>query len=201
MTRRVVVAVLIGLGAGCATLRPPSQAVLDSVYVYVEGPGRYNAKASLVLIQCADGARWPVTAAHVAAEIQHQYPIRAQDVARDVAVLELPASWTGPGLPLGRLPRRGDLVWLIHAPAGIANLLSWGMVARVSQDQLVVAGSGFGGSSGGAVVNRAGELVGILIGLRGEIPGWGLYQGALFAVAVPAIRAVLTTVDADCAAT
>lgn len=106
-----------------------------------------------------------VTAGHLADEGRLTGP-RAERV--DLALVTHPVPTTG--LALSSRPHTlGEPVWIIHSPQGMNRVLSEGVVMQegVTQEstfpiQMFV----WGGSSGGAVVDRQGELLGILIGAQ-----------------------------------
>lgn len=152
-----------------------------------------------------------VTAAHVLRTDRHltiafsdgtQAPavVRAEDPETDLAVLQVPRTGLVPARFAGGDPRVGDLAVVVGSPLGLTNTVTAGII---SGDARTVTISSIGrsltgllqtdapispGNSGGAVVNRDGEVVGIS---EAYIPP---AEGAVaigFAIPSPAVRAVV----------
>ena len=155
-----------------------------------EGAGRLHGIGSGVIIS-ADGII--LTALHVvkgAAEVQvrlsngevfDRVELEGADERRDIAALKIPA---------GKLPALtaataaalsvGDNLYTVSNPSGLAWSASEGILSSVrSADEIPGAGTGFRllqftapiapGSSGGALVNRGGNLVGIITSSKGNM--------------------------------
>ncbi len=93
-----------------------------------------------------------------------RYPatVAAWDRKRDLAVLEVP-ELNAPPLPITTQARAGEWVLAAGTPMGYANSVSVGIVsAVVPKDHSVSTDAVVGpGSSGGPLVNAAGEVIGI----------------------------------------
>jgi S1-C subfamily serine protease len=109
------------------------------------------------------------------------------DEFTDLAVLKINAEGLIP-LKWGdsEALRRGDPVWAVGSPFGLANSVSLGIVAAKGrkgighsrfQDFLQTDAAINPGNSGGALVNEQGELIGINTAIIGEA-----YQGISFAI-------------------
>ncbi len=100
----------------------------------------------------------------------------AQEKATDLALLRVPFNRLN-GLSVGRTtPRMGDEVFTIGCPLGLSRTLSKGMVTqpqraidgkRLLQTDLATSQ----GNSGGPLVNRDGEVVGVVHGQMREAAG------------------------------
>lgn len=123
--------------------------------------------------------------------------ILADDERRDIAVLQIPG-FELPSLSLGNSDslRIGSSVILVGSPLGLENTVSTGIVSgRRSEPegfqlfQLTAPASQ--GSSGGAVLSTAGEVVGIAVSqMRGG-------QNLNFAVPINYARGILSHLDSE----
>jgi putative serine protease PepD len=102
--------------------------------------------------------------------------------AEDVAALrvEAPLPW----LPIAAdLPRVGDDVLVLGSPIGLEQSVSTGVVSALRAGGIQFTAPISPGSSGGPVLNAAGEVIGIS---TAGVPG-DLAQGIFFAVSSPTI--------------
>jgi serine protease Do len=123
--------------------------------------------------------------------------IVAVDEATDVAVIEVPADFPGPGLPLASpdaLLAAGDWIVVLGCPFGALPTATTGIVSSLPGAILAPANLSTKiqlnaavnpGNSGGPVINLEGAVVGVA---NASIPG-GFGLG--FAVPVEAVRGVL----------
>ena len=155
-----------------------------------EGAGRLHGIGSGIIIS-ADGVI--LTALHVvkgAAEVQvrlangevfDRVELEGIDERRDIAALKIPAAKL-PALSTSAAAdiSVGDNLYAVSNPNGLAWSASEGILSSVRPaDEIPGAGSGFRllqftapiapGSSGGALVNRAGNLVGIITSSKGNM--------------------------------
>jgi serine protease DegS len=143
------------------------------------------AKADSISVQLADG--------RVA-----QARIVGRDPDTDLAVLQVSLPRL-PVMPLGRSDqlRVGDIVLAIGNPIGLSQTVTQGIVSATGRGQLGIATfENFiqtdapinVGNSGGALINVAGELVGINTAVIGKNMG---VEGIGFAIPVNLVRGVL----------
>ena len=102
-------------------------------------------------------------------DVYDRVSILAEDERRDIAVLQV-AGFDLPTLPLGNSDsvRIGTPVVLIGSPLGLENTVSTGIVSGRRQEPegfhlLQVTAPASQGSSGGAVMNERGEVIGIAV--------------------------------------
>lgn len=102
-------------------------------------------------------------------DVYDDVEILAEDARRDIAVLQV-AGFDLPALPLGNSDsvRIGAAVVLIGSPLGLENTVSTGIVSGRRQEEegyrlLQVSAPASPGSSGGAVLSAAGDVVGIAV--------------------------------------
>lgn len=93
---------------------------------------------------------------------RYRATVKSWDRKRDLAVLEVP-DLTVPPLPVSTYARPGEWVLAVGTPMGYANSVSVGVVSAVvpkehSMSTDAVVGPG---SSGGPLVNAAGDVIGI----------------------------------------
>ena len=89
--------------------------------------------------------------------------VRHRDGGIDLAIVEVfvPAG-TAKAVRIGRLPPRlGEKLWCSSYPLG-KYILTTGVAAGQDGNELLSSAAVYGGSSGGGVYNRWGELVGIV---------------------------------------
>lgn len=116
--------------------------------------------------------------------------VEAQDELNDLALLTVPAVGVSRPLRLAsELPKPGETVFAIGNPQGLERTISHGLYSgprRVEgRDLLQVSASISQGSSGGPIVNSAGEVVGVAVSFMTD------GQNLNFAVPLGAIRALL----------
>ncbi len=114
--------------------------------------------------------------------------VLASDPASDLAVLKLPPSMSKPAILAETNPRPGDVVLAIGNAYGVGQAVTQGIVSGLGRSSLGLANiESFiqtdvavnPGSSGGALINSEGELVGIVTALFSTD---GTYQGISFAI-------------------
>lgn len=148
------------------------------------------ADADTVRVQLADGRVADAT-------------IVGRDPDTDLALLKVGLAKL-PVMPLGRSDqlRVGDVVLAIGNPIGLSQTVTQGIVSATGRGQLGVATfENFiqtdapinVGNSGGALINAAGELVGINTAVIGKNLG---VEGIGFAIPVNLVRGVLTEIIA-----
>ena len=127
-----------------------------------------------------EGKRWILTNRHVvsgAEEVviapQGKNPKRAGTYKispdLDLAVIECPAELDAKPLPLGKQDvNPGAEVFVLGYPLGITNVISRGIVGAVEDKYFLFDAPISSGNSGGPVVNRVGEVIGVAtMGSRG----------------------------------
>lgn len=117
--------------------------------------------------------------------------IEAQDELNDLALLAVPAVGVSRPLRLAsELPKPGETVFAIGNPQGLERTISHGLYSGPrsveGRDLLQVSASISQGSSGGPIVNAAGEVIGVAVSFLTE------GQNLNFAVPLTAIRALLS---------
>jgi S1-C subfamily serine protease len=147
------------------------------------------ASADLIRAQLADGR---------IAEAR----IVGRDPDTDLAVLQLDLKKDMPVMPLGHSDRLrvGDIVLAIGNPVGLSQTVTQGIVSATGRGQLGVATfENFiqtdapinVGNSGGALINTAGELVGINTAVLAKNLG---VEGIGFAIPVNLVRGVMSEI-------
>jgi len=120
--------------------------------------------------------------------------VLAADPASDLAVLKLPPAMSKPIVLAATGPRAGDIVLAIGNAYGVGQAVSQGIISGLGRSSLGLANienfiqtdaAVSPGSSGGALINTDGELVGIVTALFSTD---GTYQGISFAI--PALSAL-----------
>ncbi|HZF25980.1 MAG TPA: trypsin-like peptidase domain-containing protein [Steroidobacteraceae bacterium] len=141
--------------------------------------------ASVIKVQLADGR-------------EAQAKVMGRDTDTDLAVLQIGLKDL-PTMPLGRSDtlRVGDVVLAIGNPVGLSQTVTQGIVSATGRGQLGVArfenfiqtdAAINLGNSGGALVNAAGELVGINTAIIARNAG---IEGIGFAIPVNLVRGVM----------
>ncbi|HEY7378122.1 MAG TPA: trypsin-like peptidase domain-containing protein [Steroidobacteraceae bacterium] len=141
--------------------------------------------ASIIKVQLADGR-------------EAQAKVMGRDTDTDLAVLHIDLK-NLPTMPLGRSDtlRVGDVVLAIGNPVGLSQTVTQGIVSATGRGQLGVAtfenfiqtdAAINLGNSGGALVNAAGELVGINTAMFARNAG---IEGIGFAIPVNLVRGVM----------
>jgi hypothetical protein len=125
-------------------------------------------------------------------EVYDQVQLLGSDGRRDIAALKIPAHGLSFLEPAGS-PAVGNPVYAVTSANGLGWSATSGMVSAVrSADEVPGVGSGFrliqftapvaAGSSGGALVNGAGQLIGVITG--------GMGAGAAFAVPAESVMGI-----------
>lgn len=195
VTSVFLAALAIPLAAQQAPSSPDSNAIFEHtkaatvVILAGEGAGRLRSIATGVIIS-KDGVL--LTALHAvkgAAEVQvrmangevfDHVELLGSDERRDVAALKISAG-SLPALQPGSTTSlaQGDPVYAVTNASGLAWSATEGIISAIRPaDEVPGAGSGFRlvqfsapiapGSSGGALVDRAGALIGIITGSKGS---------------------------------
>jgi tetratricopeptide (TPR) repeat protein len=117
--------------------------------------------------------------------------IDIRDELNDLALLTAPGLGSARPLRLAtELPKPGEIVYAIGNPQGLERTISQGLYSGPrsveGQDLLQVSASISEGSSGGPVVNGAGELVGVAVSYLQE------GQNLNFAVPLAAVRTLIS---------
>lgn len=80
----------------------------------------------------------------------------------DLAVVECPSSFTAPPLALAHgPPHSGAEILALGFPLGLAKVITRGIVSSVEADYFLFDAAISSGNSGGPVVNRSGEAIGV----------------------------------------
>jgi Trypsin-like peptidase domain/Tetratricopeptide repeat len=115
--------------------------------------------------------------------------IEARDELNDLALLTIPVSVSRPLGLAAELPRPGETVYAIGNPQGLERTISHGLYSGPrsleGQALLQVSAAISEGSSGGPVVNGAGEVIGVAVSYLQE------GQNLNFAVPAAAVRALV----------
>jgi S1-C subfamily serine protease len=124
--------------------------------------------------------------------------LAGRDPASDLALLRIAGSnFQAVAFAAGSRPEVGDVVLAIGNPEGIGQTVTVGIISATGRDQpalsryedLVQTDAAINfGNSGGALVNAAGELVGIITGVLGRDRG---VQGVSFAIPAAPARRIL----------
>jgi S1-C subfamily serine protease len=142
------------------------------VYVTARGVDGKVAQGSGFFVKL-EGKRWILTNRHVvqgAEEVsvapQGKNPKRARSYKispdLDLAVVECPTDLEAKALPLAkRQPNPGTEVFALGFPLGIANVISRGIVGAAEDKYFLFDAPISSGNSGGPVVDRAGEVIGV----------------------------------------
>ncbi len=152
----------------------------------------------------AESAGLLITSAHVAEYMDHvMVTSDSGDTFRideliginkeaDIAFLKLPQESETDMLPLSEeKPERADTVYTVSSPKGILNLVSDGVVSGFREENgiewMIFTAPVSDGSSGGVLLNEAGEAVGMIIGMMEKT------QGINLALPAAVIRELLPT--------
>lgn len=123
-----------------------------------------------------DGASFVITAAHVV-EGFDQVKLRRKnltwngrvvklDKTNDLALVKVlkdlgPALWEESNAAITPVP--GDQVIIVGSPYGLEGTVTMGIVSRITYNRIQTDAAANPGNSGGPVVSRSGEVVGILV--------------------------------------
>lgn len=80
-------------------------------------------------------------------------------------------------------PHLGEQIYIVGAPVGFEDTVTFGRIAKVTKDYLIVDARISMGSSGGGVFDRRGNLLGIIQGIQGY---FGYWPGEHMNIAIPA---------------
>ncbi len=179
MNRTVIVCLLLVAVGSCSQQsreKSPEQIWKDSsssiVYVTAQGVDGKVAQGSGFFVKL-EGKRWILTNRHVvngAEEVaiapEGKNPKRAGSYKispdLDLAVIECPSDLEAKPLPLAKGEvNPGAEVFVLGYPLGIANVISRGIVGAVEDKYFLFDAPISSGNSGGPVVNRAGEVIGV----------------------------------------
>jgi Trypsin-like peptidase domain len=187
---RKTTACLLSLGVVSCSQQPKEKSAeqiwkdaSDSiVYVTAQGVDGKVAQGSGFFVKL-EGKRWILTNRHVvngAEEVaiapHGKNPKRAGAYKispdLDLAVIECPADLDAKPLPLAKEQvNPGAEVFVLGYPLGIANVISRGIVGAVEDKYFLFDAPISSGDSGGPVVNRAGEVIGVATMGSGNIEG------------------------------
>jgi len=109
-----------------------------------------------------------------------EFEILAVDVDRDVCILKAEVPWISPGLKLAqRMPKRGSKLYMISAPFGIFNpgmaLAFDGYLAGFDEaGDVIVSLPTRPGTSGSAILNKNGEVIGVIHSAYGMMENIGI---------------------------
>lgn len=142
-----------------------------------------------------------VTARHVVVNMKYMIATRddgttfrverilAVDEDSDVALCELPADANLKPLPVERnVPKRGTKVYAVGSQFGLINLVSDGIVSGTWESgdvkRVVFSAPVSGGSSGGPLLNEAGNVIGIVTGTyeKGQNLNLAAYADVIYAL-------------------
>jgi serine protease DegS len=146
------------------------------------------AGATTIRVQLADGRETQAT-------------VVGRDPDTDVALLTIKLTRL-PVMPLGDSDRAqvGDVVLAMGNPLGLAQTVTHGIISATGRSQLGVAtfedfiqtdAAINEGNSGGALVNGAGELIGINTAVLSKTAGNAGVEGIGFAIPVNLVRGVM----------
>ena len=142
-------------GAASGWIASPDGLIVTNAHLFE------NGKDDPLAVMTLDGEIFPVK------------EIVAADVAKDIAIIQIdPGSKTLRALPLANSAEPGDEVHVISHPQGQYYCLTSGKISRFHRDQLKedepptdwmsITADFAGGSSGGPVLNKNGEVVGMV---------------------------------------
>lgn len=194
-----------GEAAGDTLERLASEATRAVVLIEADTPSGTNQGSGFVV----DSTGRILTNHHVVADarsvqvkiasgdVYDRVSVLAADERRDIAVLQIPG-FDLPTLPLGNSDsvRVGSEVIAIGSPLGLENTVSTGIVSGRRQEPegyqvLQISAPASQGSSGGPVMSRHGEVVGIAVSqMRGG-------QNLNFAIPINYARGLLSHLDGD----
>ncbi|MBO4324091.1 MAG: trypsin-like peptidase domain-containing protein [Lachnospiraceae bacterium] len=142
-----------------------------------------------------------ITARHVVVNMKYMIATRddgttfrvdrilADDEDSDVVVCELPAEANLKPLPVERgVPKRGTKVLAVGSQFGLINLVSDGIVSGTWESgdvkRVVFTAPVSGGSSGGPLLNEAGNVIGIVTGTyeKGQNLNLAAYADVIYAL-------------------
>ena len=84
------------------------------------------------------------------------------DRKKDLALIKIKKKWNHPYLKVAkREPKIGEPVWVIGNPIILNDIITFGKIKDKKENIHVLNAKIFFGNSGGAVVNRKGEIVGV----------------------------------------
>jgi len=180
---------------------PPYDRIKGATVIILsgDGAGRLHSVSTGVIIS-KDGVI--LTAWHAirgAQEVQVRLPsgevydrveLTGRDERRDVAALKISAGGLSFLTPSDSLPAQGDAVYAVTNANGLTFSATTGILSAIRPaEEVPGAGTGFRllqftapvapGSSGGALVDKSGNLIGIITG--------GLQGGAAFAVPIDSV--------------
>ena len=85
------------------------------------------------------------------------------DKEKDLALIKLNREWNYPYLEIAdKEPKLDDPIWIIGNPYVLNDVITFGRVIEFRKNFYFLSSRAYFGNSGGAVINRKGEIVGVL---------------------------------------
>ena len=90
------------------------------------------------------------------------------DKEKDLALIKLNREWNYPYLKIAnKEPSLGEPVWVVGNPDVLNDVITFGkVVGYFRKDYYILSAKAYYGNSGGCVINRKGEIVGILVAIE-----------------------------------
>ena len=121
------------------------------------------------------------------------------DKEKDLALIKLNREWNHPYLKIAdKEPSLGEPVWVVGNPYVLNDVITFGkVVSYFRKDYYILSAKAYYGNSGGCVINRKGEIVGVLVAIEinlfSRVPLTKKYgiEGRSFAVRLNTIKKFL----------
>jgi len=85
------------------------------------------------------------------------------DKEKDLALIKINREWNYPYLKIAdKEPKLDDPIWIIGNPYVLNDVITFGRIIEFKENFYLLSGRAYFGNSGGAVINRKGEIVGVL---------------------------------------
>lgn len=87
------------------------------------------------------------------------------DRKSDLALIRINQKWDYPYLTVAKEePKKNDSVWIVGNPDGLQDVIVFGRIAGIKKDIYATTAHIYHGHSGGAVINKNNELIGVVSG-------------------------------------
>jgi len=85
------------------------------------------------------------------------------DKEKDLALIKINKKWNHPYLKIAnKEPKINDPIWIVGNPYVLNDVITFGKVVKFTKEYCVLNGRAYFGNSGGAVINRKGEVIGVM---------------------------------------
>lgn len=96
-------------------------------------------------------------------ETYSEVSVLSQDLENDIALLSVKGQTSVKPIKLAKTtPEVGSTIWYVGNPAGVSRLINKGIISKYEDNRMITSMAAVGGASGGIVVNKDHEVVGVI---------------------------------------